>query len=613
MQKFMARFMAYSKLIVSLLFFLFFSKTPLSVYAEEASRFRFIIMGCAHIATFTPGDYELLTQNIKKHNPDFVLFFSDAVDSPDEKPMLTLGQDFYYEINKLRIPVFDFINKRQLTNSLFTPGKKTGLKENQYFFEYKNNLFIYPTPEDSIGQGGESTTESQLNFLKNTIGDTPKYNNIFLFTRGYSWFGEEREWAKIIPFLAESKIKYIFGPNMQYFGLKKKGNKYIMSKFMPCYFKRYPESPLRHFLIVDVDKHNTSIKFMPFPTSASLEKNMPSERGALDKFHIFRERERKGSLLKIEVVIDTLKIKPGMDILDIGAGGGILTLPFAEALKGTGRVFATEVRPEWIKVIKKEAEEKQLKNVFPVLVQLEGVDSFYKQHSFDIIFLCETYSALQRPKDYFRELKPSLKSGGRLYIMNRDHAINSSDFTVTEFGDFKEIIQVLISKGKNFPVFQRLGKEVQYFIESWQGEGVPSEMRTKITQGFNKIISDRWFFKDLMDYYARKDMIVIEDGRPEPAQFSTLVSDLKEYKWVIVGLDSFGVFDPPQKRLANVLEEPLRMFNRRLLTRTFDRKQAILLHIKNRTISEMESSGYEFVQEYDFNKDYYFLEFKSRP
>lgn len=603
------------KLIIALLFpLLIFLKTPFRTYAEEAGKFRFIVIGCVHFATFTPADYELLTQNIKKHNPDFVLFSSDTVDSPEEKPMFTLGQDFYRGINKLNIPVFDFLNKLQLTGSLFAAGEKTVLKENQRIFEYKNNLFICPSPGDPIGQGEGSTTESQLNFLKNTIGEAPKYNNIFIFARGSSWFGEEREWAKIIPLLAESKVKYIFGPNMQYFDLKKTGSKYTMSKFMPCYLKRYPGSPLHHFLIVDVNKDGVSIKFMPFAESASIDKNTLSERQALDKFHIFRERERKGSLLKIELIIDALKIRPGMDILDIGAGEGIFTLPFAEALKGTGRVFATEVKPEWVEIIKKGAEGEHLKNVFPVLVNLHGVDSFYKQHSFDIIFLCETYTALEGPRDYFSELKPSLKSGGRLYIMNRDHTISSSDFRANEFGDFQEVIQILFSKRKEFPVFRRMEKEVQDFIESRQGENVPSEVQTKIIQDFNKIISDRRIFKDLMDYYAREDMVTLEAGRAEPGQFNTFTPNLKEYKWVIAGLDTFGVFDPPDKGSANVLEEPLRMFNRRLLTRIFDSgEQLILSRVKNRTIAEMESAGYEFVQEYNFNKDYYLLEFKSKP
>jgi ubiquinone/menaquinone biosynthesis C-methylase UbiE len=341
---------------------------------------------------------------------------------------------------------------------------------------------------------------------------------------------------------------------------------------------------------------------------------MLPEKEAEAEFHIFREKERKGSLLKLERIIDTLKIKPGMDILDIGAGEGFFTMLFAKGLKGTGRVFATEVQPGWIETIRKKAGKERLKNVFAVLVQQKGVDSFYKQHSFDIIFLCESHSCLKNPEDYFRELKLSLKKDGRLYIMNRESTLSTGDFSGPEFGDFKEVIRVLISGGKDSPLFQRLEKEVRDFIENWRGEDVPFGVQAKITRDFNKIISDRRFFKDFVDYYAREDMVVEENGRPQPAQFSKFTSKLKQYKWFIVGLDSLGVFDPQGKCSANLLEEPFRMFNKRLLITIFDStKQSMFLVAKSNAISLMESAGYELVREYNFNKDYYFLEFKSKP
>jgi ubiquinone/menaquinone biosynthesis C-methylase UbiE len=571
-------------------------------------------MGCAHFAAFNSQDYELLAQNIKKHKPDFVLFFSDAVDSPGEKPMLELGQDFYRGINKISgIPVFYFLNKRLLTDAFLPMSQSADLKENQYSFEYKNNLFIYPAPGDSIGGGEKSIAESQLNLLKNTIGGTSKYNNIFIFTRGYSWFDEEKEWPENMSFLVNNKVRYIFGPNLEYFDLKKTVSKYTMSKFMPCYLKKCPKFPLHHFLMVDVDKHSTSVKFISFAGSAPEDRKILSEEDAQAKFHIFRENERRGSLLNLERIVDTLKIKPGMDILDIGAGEGFFTILFAKRLKGKGRAFATEVQPSWIETIRKKVGQEGIKNVFPVLVQEEGVDPFYKRHSFDIIFLCESHSCLKHPEDYFKELKPSLRKDGRLYILNRENTLSTDDFFDSEFGDFKEVIQVLISGGEGSPIFLRLDKDVRDFIKKWRGEDVPFTIQAKITRDFNKIISDREFFKDYVDYYAREDMVVEKDCQQQPEQFGNFTSRFKQYKWFIIGLDSFGAFERRGKSSANLLEDPLRTFNKRLLTTIFDSaKQSTFLSAKNKAISLMDSAGYKLVRGYDFNKDYYFLEFKRK-
>ncbi len=602
-------------IIIPVFSLLILLKTVFGVCAEEAKRIRFIAVGCAHFAAFTSGDYELLAQNIKKQNPDFVLFFSDAVDSSGERPMLNLREDFYSSISKLSgIPVFDFLNNRWLTSSSLPSAQGAVLQENQYSFEYKGNLFIYPASGAAVGQKLGSTVESQLNFLKNSIGETSKYSNIFIFTRGSSWFEEEKKWPEIMPLIAESKVRYIFGPNLEYFDLKKTDGKYILSRFMPCYLKKFPKSSLYHFLIVDIGKNTASMKYFSFAGALPENNKAFSEEDAQNKFHIFRENERRGSLLNLEQIVDALKIKPGMDILDIGAGEGFFTVLFAKKLNGKGRAFATEVQSGWITTIKREAEKKHLKNIFPVLVREEGVDPFYKQNHFDIIFLCESHSCLKRPKEYFMELKPSLKRSGRLYILNRENTLSVDDFFGSEFGDFKEVVQLLNSEGEGSPIFLRLEKDAQSFIKNWRGEEVPSAIQKKITRDFNKIISDRRFFKDYADYYAREDM-VIEKGRPpHPEQFSTVTSRFRQYKWFIVGLDSFGIFDARGMVPAILLEEPLRMFNKRILTTIFDStKQATLLGAKNKAISLMESAGYELVQGYDFNKDYYFLEFKKRP
>lgn len=609
-----------NKLIVILLsFFLSFSKSPSCVYAQEASQFRFIIMGCMHFGIFSLENYELVVEKIKQYKPDFVLFLGDTADSPKEMPMEmeVLWQDFYRAIAKLEIPVYDLLSKCQLTTPLSIPKERTVLKQNQHSFEYKNNLFIYPDSENLPEQTKSFTMENELDFLKKTIGDISKYNNIFIFSHQSPWFeGEKRGWGKIIPFLIESKVKYIFGPDMQYLDLKKVDNTYIMSRALPCYLRRYPESPFFHFLIVDVDKDKVSIKFVnsksPFKveevSSSSKSEYRFSKQEALIKLYHLSAPKREASFNPLRI-IETLKIKPGMNILDIGAGTGLFTFHFAEALKGTGKVFATDMDPEMIKYIKKKMEEAQFKNIFPVRVKLEGLDPFYKQHTFDIIFLSTVYQCLQHPEDYFRELRPSLKKTGRLYIINPE----VSDFSKIELADFEKVIQGLASKGKNFPIFQRLGKELQDFVKNWKGEGIPPEIRIKIIQDFNKMLSDRWLLNDLMDYYTKEDIIVRGDGRAEPGQFSAFPSNhLRCYKWWITSLDALGVFDRRKKNIDYyILKDQLRLFNEILLIKAFSGRLD-LPGLKSSIISTLQAAGYEFVREYDFLPHDCFLEFKRR-
>ena len=325
------------------------------------------------------------------------------------------------------------------------------------------------------------------------------------------------------------------------------------------------------------------------------------------------ERTERVALLQPARVIKTLKIKPGMSILDIGAGMGFFTFPFAKSLKGTGKVFATDSNPGMIEHIKWKMEEGKYKNIFPVFVKREGLDTFYKQHSFDIIFLCGTYEYLRYPEDYFRQLRPSLaKQGGRLFIV---YFKNNPDFHEIEFDDFKKVIEVLISKGENFPVFQKLGKQAQDFIKYWQDEDVPPEIQVKIIEDFNKILSDRLFFSELSDYYPTREEFKLN------MELWRVVhpDDFRLAKGLIACLDENGIFEGEEQGedLSDIDKRRLRRLNRILLSGIFQTQRLYELHSanppiyleKNSIISTLKAAGYRFVREYDFLAHNYFLEF----
>src|SRR5687767_3446023 len=45
-------------------------------------------------------------------------------------------------------------------------------------------------------------------------------------------------------------------------------------------------------------------------------------------------------------LIELLDLKPGMVAADVGAGGGLMTVPIAAYLGAKGRVYATDVNPQ---------------------------------------------------------------------------------------------------------------------------------------------------------------------------------------------------------------------------------------------------------------------------
>ncbi len=263
-----------------------------------------------------------------------------------------------------------------------------------------------------------------------------------------------------------------------------------------------------------------------------------------------------------------------------------------------------------VEYIKNKSKNKGYNNVFPVRVKWRGVDTFYKQHSFDRIFICGTYEFLSHPEDYFRELRPFLKkNNGRIYITCMKDIY---DFSETEISDFSNLINILSGGDRVFPLFHKLEADIQHFVKNWRGGNIPQEIRKKIVYNLSKMLWDRWLFMDLMDYLANKGVFA-DDGE----RSANKNQDTRLIKWLFVDLDLHGAFDVKEKPPLGIGKRVLCKFNKILLCDILEihgvkNLQAEFAYKKHNIIVTMERAGYRLVREYDFLPLDDFLEFKRR-
>jgi len=118
---------------------------------------------------------------------------------------------------------------------------------------------------------------------------------------------------------------------------------------------------------------------------------------------------------KPDKILETLGLKAGQNIADIGAGGGYFSLRFADAVGRDGQVFAVDTNPEFLKVIRNSAEEKGLDNVETVLVTEDNLT--LPERSLDLVFMRNVCHHLPDRVEYFRKLKSLLKPEGRIAII----------------------------------------------------------------------------------------------------------------------------------------------------------------------------------------------------
>lgn len=107
---------------------------------------------------------------------------------------------------------------------------------------------------------------------------------------------------------------------------------------------------------------------------------------------------------------------PGDWIADIGAGTGLYTLLFAEAVGEDGRVFAEDIEPLFLELIVQRVADADFKNVTAVLGR--ETDVTLPAASIDIAFIADTYHYFDNREAVIRSVFAALKPGGKLILID---------------------------------------------------------------------------------------------------------------------------------------------------------------------------------------------------
>jgi len=130
--------------------------------------------------------------------------------------------------------------------------------------------------------------------------------------------------------------------------------------------------------------------------------------------------------LQINRVMDLLGIASGKAVADIGAGSGWFTMRAAKRVGEGGQVYAVDINSEAIQHITDRAQKEQLKNVKTILSKPD--DPQLPANSIDVVLLLKTYHEVAHPVTLLRNLRPALRPGAKLGIIDRngngeDHGI----------------------------------------------------------------------------------------------------------------------------------------------------------------------------------------------
>jgi ubiquinone/menaquinone biosynthesis C-methylase UbiE len=115
-------------------------------------------------------------------------------------------------------------------------------------------------------------------------------------------------------------------------------------------------------------------------------------------------------------LIQTLEIRAGSTVGEIGAGDGEITFAIARAVGESGRVYSNELNKTRLTAIGTSAEARGLHNV--TLIEGRENEANLPDQCCDAIFMRNVYHHFGDPPAMNASLLKSLKPGGRLAVLD---------------------------------------------------------------------------------------------------------------------------------------------------------------------------------------------------
>jgi ubiquinone/menaquinone biosynthesis C-methylase UbiE len=113
--------------------------------------------------------------------------------------------------------------------------------------------------------------------------------------------------------------------------------------------------------------------------------------------------------------IDVLKIMKGSTVADIGAGSGYMTVKLARKVGPDGKVFANDIQQGMLDLLNKRLTKNKITNVSAILGTQD--DPRLPIDAVDLVLMVDVYHELSQPQLMLRHIKASLKSNGRLVLL----------------------------------------------------------------------------------------------------------------------------------------------------------------------------------------------------
>ncbi|WP_296705858.1 class I SAM-dependent methyltransferase [Algoriphagus sp.] len=162
-----------------------------------------------------------------------------------------------------------------------------------------------------------------------------------------------------------------------------------------------------------------------------------------------------------DLLFEKIEIMPGYFILDIAAGTGLITFRMAELLGSTGKIFATDISDEMVKIGTGLTQSKALSNV--EFERMDAENLSFEESTFDLVTCALGLMYLPDPDRALQEMYRTLKPGGKAAVVvwgSRKHCGWAEIFPIVDARVSSDVCPMFFQLGErenlNYP-FEKAG------------------------------------------------------------------------------------------------------------------------------------------------------------
>lgn len=115
-----------------------------------------------------------------------------------------------------------------------------------------------------------------------------------------------------------------------------------------------------------------------------------------------------------DAVVQGIGLARDAKVADVGAGTGYFSFRIAPVVP-EGLVYAVDIQPEMVEILRKRIERGGIANVVPVLGKAD--DAMLPAATIDAVLLVDAYHEFTHPYEMMRAILRALKPGGRVYLV----------------------------------------------------------------------------------------------------------------------------------------------------------------------------------------------------